>query len=455
MPAGTPVMTSPEAGARVPATDLGGFFPPLGNCPRIVAPLRDSSRTIFEQGIVAAVDPTVEEVDANWTYFDSQGILQDAILNEARIGADGMRFDATRTNKFLQARQFDTTWTLQSGLAIAQDAIGVDGVANKAWTLTDDGGATEHLRQEVTVANDSTKWTAYIHVRKLGSAPSSFPRVVLNLVNGTLQSAQYRIDPQTGATHEYSVTGAASVNVKSVGNWWRLEITLANNNTGNTLMRCNIIPADSATLTGAASAAVTGALVIDAAQLENADLASSFIDTTTSAVIALADALQYASAGNLIGGGDFTIIFAATPDFNEADIGVSANMFTPIATGPTRGIQFEYRSSSSQVECGIWNAGSKQAELVATTNLVRGIKNVWAVTCKINEARLYADGVEEDNDTTSVALPSSWPSDIFIGQDWNGNVPWIGKLAHLIIYNRALDAAEIATVTAEIDSWMG
>ncbi len=440
LPTGQRLIVPP---AHVPTNREGLLWTP---------PLRADARTVYSNGVAAYVDPSVAETDADGSYFDSTGLLRDAILNEARIESNGFRHEGTRKNEFLQARQFDTVWTLENGLTIAQDQVGVDGVANKAWTFTDDGGVTEHLRQEVVVADDSTKWTAYIHVRKLGSAPSSFPRIVLNLVNGTLQSAQYRIDPQTGATHEHSVTGTASVNVTSVGNWWRIEITLANNGTGNTLARCNIIPADATTLTGAASAAVTGTLVIDAAQLENAAFASSFIDTTTSAVTRMVDALEYLSAGNLADNGEFSVLVAATVGFSSSSPDTHTAMDSR-DDGNNNGFRLAYAGVVGKWQMSIRSGGAWQTFQTGSAQTFSiGDTLIVGITAATDDFKLYVDGVEDATDIDGV-LPVNH-NRIRLGNDETKDLPWFGNLAHPRIYNRALSAAEVASGTIEIQGWM-
>ncbi len=97
---------------------------------------------------------------ASGTFFDSAGVLQTASIDQARFDhtlaspftALGLLIEEARTNRALHNRDFtDAVW-VESNITSAQDATGLDNVANSASTLTA-GAANGTTLQTVTNAS--------------------------------------------------------------------------------------------------------------------------------------------------------------------------------------------------------------------------------------------------------------------------------------------------------------
>ena len=190
----------------------------------------------------------------------------------------------TVTNSLLNSR--DLTQWAQAGTSVsAQDGAGVDGVANKATTLTDDDGAAfESVTQTVTVADDSNTHVVSTYVKK-DSDISRYVGLDFSLSLGTIQRAYYDLDTKNGTIVLRTGTGTYNGWVEDKDGWWRVIQTLANNSSGNTDATFIVYPSVG-TVQGTASTAATGSCIVDAIQLElNKSTASDYwVETTTVAV---------------------------------------------------------------------------------------------------------------------------------------------------------------------------
>ena len=107
-----------------------------------------------------------------------------------------------------------------------------------------------------------------------------------------------------------STAGTYTTEVKSVGIWWRVVITLTNNGTEIT-SNATIYPAVGSVL-GTASSTATGSIIIDAAQLElNSSFATSFIETIAAEVTRNKTELTHSSSGIPIN--DYSGLLKFTP----------------------------------------------------------------------------------------------------------------------------------------------
>ena len=228
----------------------------------------------------------------NGTYFDSAGVLQTSGINEARFTHDpatgaslGLLIEEARTNLLLQSEDFSTTWVDSAVTPVGistNTTVAPDGNTT-ADTLTDDSAVNfEGLEQAITVANNSTPWTATVYIKK-DSDETRFSELQIKLTGGTLQRVNVSLNTSTGAILERASTGTTVVSVQDAGDYWRLRVTVDNNSTGNVTLEVFLFPAAGNTL-GTISATATGSIIAWGAQLENAAFPLSYISTTTAAV---------------------------------------------------------------------------------------------------------------------------------------------------------------------------
>jgi hypothetical protein len=172
---------------------------------------------------------------------------------------------------------------------LTQNQVGIDGVANTAWSLEDDDGAQfEGVQQAITIPSDTNPVCFSVYVLK-DSDTSRYPSIQLYL-NGA-NAVAVDLDTQNGTLVEYGSAGTYTSAVEDHGLWWRVILTVANASLTTAIGK--LYPAPS-TVQGTNSAAATGSAVFDQAQLElSTSVPSSPIITTTVAVTKAIDALSY------------------------------------------------------------------------------------------------------------------------------------------------------------------
>jgi hypothetical protein len=222
------------------------------------------------------------------TYFDGNLVVK-ADGGEARFGPDGYLDEPESTNLLLSSRVIDVDDANWSGTVAAEDcvqnAVGIDGVANTAWTVTDDDGvALEYISQTVSkAADDATDYTVSLSIGVTTGA-TVFPRLGIRFVGDTNDYSLYQLNTNTGQTTAVLVeSDNCSVNVERQGDFWRMSVTGADNDANTSVGLYFFITS---------SGAETGSHIIDWAQLENASVASSPIYTTSTAVTRPADSFS-------------------------------------------------------------------------------------------------------------------------------------------------------------------
>lgn len=191
----------------------------------------------------------------------------------------GLLAEEARTNLILRSEEFDNaSWTkMGSPVTTANSTTAPDG-AGTADTLEDDSAASAYYTQNMAVADDSNDHTFSLFVKK-DSNTSRFPEFQLRYTGGTAVNGYTQLNTNTGATTNR--IGSPTVSVESVGDYWRIVMTLANNSSGNTFLTINVYPAVSNVFGSSVSAAV-GSIIVWGAQVEKASFVTSYIPTTTS-----------------------------------------------------------------------------------------------------------------------------------------------------------------------------
>ena len=431
------------------------YVPTIRNGLLWTSPLRDDARTIYDNGAVAYVDPSEEEADADGSYFDPTGLLRDAILNEARIEANGFLQEGTSKNELLHSREFDNVaWSMIGTPVITPNAAaGIDG-AMVADTIEDDNvSSAERIHQTVTIPADSTWWSLSVHVKK-DADETRFPELAIDMGGGVFVWVMF--NTETGALAVRSSGGTHNEYVRSRGDYWKFVVSLQNNG-ARTSAICQILPARG-TVLGTSSNAAVGAIIIDAAQMEYHPSATSFIDTTTSAVTRTVDDLGYASAGN-VNWPAGSCAFAYTPHWSGAELGYDAEVLdiADISGSNLQRIRMIWDHSANDFFYHIRIAGTNRV-LVNTVGqpTVRDVRIVFVIIWELGNYKVYMDGVERISHTAAFALSAPASSIIQFGSNaqTDGFNPSFANFAHPRIYNRAISAAEAVSITNEINGWM-
>lgn len=201
------------------------------------------------------------------THIDSNGVMQFTPTQTPRVEADGILFENRGANVLLQSRNFATVPWNNLLPDMDQDQTGVDGVANKAWTIEDiDPGYVDWLYYDLNISPTNPKAVFSIFVKK-DSDTSRFPEFQLNWTFGTSKSLEVQLNTSTGATYiRTNDTGNGSVSVVDYTDWWRIILT--DTDTGNNAQLQVLIAPAITTTWQTTEVTALGAIIIDCAQLE-------------------------------------------------------------------------------------------------------------------------------------------------------------------------------------------
>ena len=231
------------------------------------------------------------------TYIDRYGVVQIAAVDEPRFEEEGLLIEGSSTNLLLYSEEFETYWTRTSAITITAnttDTTAPDG-SNNADRIEDTNNTTlEKIYQSVSVSDDLLKRIFSIFLK---AGTSNIVAIDLLYYNGTTVTGRLIVDLNTG---EAIAIDCDNYEVKKLKNgWYRVSVTKANNNSGNTNAQCKIFPAWNTTLSSSSSVNATGYVYAWGAQLEELPSATSYIPTTDSAVTRAADACYATYYGNV------------------------------------------------------------------------------------------------------------------------------------------------------------
>jgi len=306
-------------------------------------------------------------------YWDHQGLVALAPADVAVLAHDaagrnlGLACMAPRTNSLLHSRDLtQPVWTAID-VAVARDAVGVDGNADSACTvgdlLTDARGSID---QAVDIPGGTSSHVATLHIAK-DSDTSRFPLIQFDLVGGTILREQIWLDTATGATAIAASQGSHLV--EDAGDWWRLVLSHTDNDSGNSAARLRLRPANGAVL-GEASIDAVGAIIVDMAQIHTGTgrAAGAPIATGATAATRAADNAAVDLAGRLPPAFGFEVTWDADGEEEqyvrvlEFNDGTANNLIALIRAGDQ--VQFNVVTAGGFVvnaNIGTWSAGRHRA----------------------------------------------------------------------------------------------
>jgi hypothetical protein len=206
----------------------------------------------------------------------------------------GLLSEITTTNLALQSNAFGTTPWISVTTSQTQNASGPDGGATSAWTVTQTGANStdSRLQQNVTVAADNSVYTGSIYIAK-SVTTSWFPALRMEITGGTTVNNVLVLNAQTGAF----VSSGGTAAVQSVGNFWRVSLSVTNNSSaGNTSLSLMFYPGWSGTLSTTESTITGATAIIYGTQIEQLGIMTNYVPTTTITVARSSDFPSLAQA---------------------------------------------------------------------------------------------------------------------------------------------------------------
>lgn len=342
-----------------------------------------------------------------------KGSVQDELAGTmARARWQVSAVAARTTNSLTFANDIaNAAWSKTATMGAVLNAVGIDGRANGATTLTDvDGAVFQSASRVIAIANDNATHTVSIYFTK-DSNQSRFPQVKLILTGGTTQVQRaVAINTATGATSLHNTSGTGTFRTIDgatihplLANWWILEITATNNTSGNTSAQVQIYPA-AGTVLGADNAAATGSTIVGLAQLElNASVFGPPIITGAAAITSNDITLFDAAGGVGPIGFDNQLLFSYLRRADGSLVQViGSNAATEIVTvagntGIAAGDLIEFRADSAGGDLtylenpsavmayGIKSAIREVSDVPATNNLIKNpVMRTWPGTLPTN-----------------------------------------------------------------------
>lgn len=236
------------------------------------------------------------------TYVDADGIVQTAAIDEPRFdyatSKRGLLVEESATNLISRSNDFSyyNPWpTDATDGAIAKDQIGPDGVLNSATTFSDTGFALAGRTTNSAVLNDTSIYTGSIFFKKTVGA-TSYPGFGIVFRGGSAVFGQVTVNTNEGTLTDRAPYGPLSKKIESVGDYWRVSVSQANNASGNTNIVTQIWAAVNTDGSGTWVWSTTGSCVIYGAQLEIGSFPTSYIPTSGSQATRAADALTVTPA---------------------------------------------------------------------------------------------------------------------------------------------------------------
>ena len=325
-----------------------------------------------------------------------------------------------RTNSLLHSRDLTQPAWSQIDITVLRDAVGLDGAPGTACTLIDSStGSQGIVLQSVGIGDDTAGHVATLHVAK-DDDTSRYAFLQFDLIGGSIVREQLWLDTANGTLTPAVSQG--SHRIEDAGAWWRIEMAVTNNASGNTAARLRLRPA-AGTVIGVVTDNAVGSIVIDGAQVLTGTTRAAGAPIATGAVpvTRAADSATVDLAGRLPGAFGFEAMwdadggepeYARVLEFND---GTADNLIALIRAG-------------DQVQCNVVNAGG----FVVNANI-----GAWTAGSHRVVARIAQDRF-------AVAMDGAAPV-----SDGSGAVPAVDRL----LLGHATGASWLDSALASVAVW--
>lgn len=175
------------------------------------------------------------------------------------------------TNACIHSRGYaEADWDVSKCAAPIADQVGISGVTNTAWTLTDDesnsAAAEDRCSQTLSIPDDSNTHVLKAWIKKTTGA-STYPGIQLLYINGATVQCGVAIDTNNGTLTDRDAKAPDAASIHSSGDFYIVCIAIANNGTGNISARIDLAPAVNANASGTWVYTTQGASIWGQAEL--------------------------------------------------------------------------------------------------------------------------------------------------------------------------------------------
>lgn len=250
-------------------------------------------------------------------------------------------------------------WAAGTTAQVAQDAVGLQGLPNEAFTLTDSSAVAIQNRRVDTVIADDTK-KRYMRIRTpFNAAPTVFPHFLFSLNDGTPLNQAIVFDPSDG-THVVTSSDGSVLTTERVGDWWFITLLLTNNSTGNIQAAMTISPAFNSDATGSGDVTAQGDTVIATCELTEDAWSHSPMFTDSGATATRPASIEATLAGTNFNDPEGSIEFELTPFFQDTAL-TPDGIITPDVSNLQRLLYFNATANRISFSDGSLNVNINSA----------------------------------------------------------------------------------------------
>ncbi len=356
------------------------------------------------------------------SYIDRYGVLQTAAIDEPRFEANGLLIEGASTNLLDESDDFTAgVWVLTG--TMVRTGGQADPAGGTSAVLLDDTDTTSNQAYiqdgaSATVANDALTRNGSVFLKQGTAAKTALS---LFLTGGSQVSVVMTIDWSAKTVDAGTLTGPFS------NGFYRLELPITNNSSGNTALKVRINPAG-----GTSEGAAIGTVTAFRAQAEELPFATSPIATAGAPVTRTTESLLLTYTGN-----SSAEVFA--DETILADIEMLGTQ--TIAGWAIEGIAF-YRLFFVNPNWIVQWGDAPNPQVTAGASAAGQMDRIGIVRELDGTVTGWLNGVEGGNGVSDGTLVGT-PTDIRIG-DEGGTSPLYGHLTNFRIYDKALSDREMA-----------
>lgn len=346
------------------------------------------------------------------TYMDSSGVLQTASSGVARVGHHvyesgswvnkGLLLEsAAATNLVLQGRDIsNAAWNTVALASVARDAVGVDGVANSATTLTADG-TTDSVFNAVDITVTQNTVYTFSFWAKAGTA-TGLKLAVRDQTGAAFISSDISYTPGTGVfmrvTHTFTTpSGCVALRIYPLRNL-----------------------------------STTGTVIIDGVQLESGGVPTSTIFTEGSTVTRAAETLTI-TAANAPAGSGFSLDWKGEASYADTESTTEIHMFERFKdSGNYRRFAVD-TSGGGGLRQGalralqIGESGTLVSARGTDTDYTPGLNRTLSVAVRYtpDELEIAKDGASLTTTETTITAPDLSNTNVDVGKVYTGTISQI------------------------------
>lgn len=319
--------------------------------------------------------------------------------NWMRVEASGLLIQSVSTNIAIQSETFDTSWTLNAV------TLGVDGVAAPDGQTTGDGvigtaADTGHsLEQSITMVADENTYSVY-------AQPGNESFVRLENVTDAV-SADFNLSTCAVGTTAGSPSNTFA---ETVGSWCRVGFAVTTG-AGADVYRISACEADNdCVYTGDAA---TEDVWLWGAQVEQVELWTSYVTTTTTSVTRSADLLNFKADDGNVSATQGT--FGCTATMLNYDMGDVGSLIEARVSGAAERYYISTNVAGDTMDVKTASSAGSAGRSVGVGDIVDGVEHRFYSTYVLDDMQGFADQVAGAMDT-DVAMPGT-VTDISLGQN--------------------------------------